>query len=439
MKFYGREKELNELRKLFAQANESAKMTVLTGRRRAGKTLLALEFAADHKFVYLFVAKKSEPLLCLEYLDEVKRKFDVPVVGDIRNFKTLFALLLEISRYERFTLILDEFQEFYNINPAVYSDMQHLWDLNRKKSKLNLILIGSVYSLMHKIFQNSKEPLFGRADRILFIKPFTIKSLSTILADYGIADAKTLFDVYAFTGGMPKYIDILATNSALSYDLILDFMFEANSPFLDEGKTLLIEEFGKEYATYFSILELIATGKTARTEIESILERNIGGYLERLENDYFMITKHKPINAKPNARLQKYSIADNFINFWFRFIYRNRSALETENFAYLKSLVKRDYSSFCGKLLEKFFRELLANTGRYNRIGSYWEKDNQNEIDLVAINDMEREIVMAEVKLNKAKINLEALKQKSQRLLTAYSGYKPIWLGLSLEEVKNYI
>jgi len=439
MKFYDRESELKELRKLFAQAKESAKMTVLTGRRRVGKTLLALEFAANHKFIYFFVSRKSEPLLCLEYLDEIKKKFDVPVLGDIRDFKTVFALLLEISRRERFTLIVDEFQEFYNINPAVYSEMQHLWDLHKQKSKLNLILIGSVYSLMHKIFESSKEPLFGRADRILFIKPFSIPSLNEILADYNAADAKTLFDVYVITGGMPRYLDILATNSALSYDRMLSFIFEANSPFMHEGKTLLIEEFGKEYSTYFSILELIATGKTARTEIESILERNVGGFLERLENDYFMVTRHKPINAKPNARLQKYAIADNFLNFWFRFIYRNRSAVETGNLGYIKDLVQRDYANFCGKLLEKFFRELLANTGRYNQIGSYWEKDNQNEIDLVALNDAKKEIVIAEVKLNKAKINLEVLKQKSPRLLAAYPKYKPTWLGLSLNEVKNYL
>jgi AAA+ ATPase superfamily predicted ATPase len=439
MKFYDREKELDALNKLYAQAGKSARMTVLTGRRRVGKTLLALEFAESHKFVYFFVSKKSEPLLCLEYLDEIKKKFDVPVIGDIRDFKTIFALLLEISRKERFTLIVDEFQEFYNINPAIYSEMQHLWDLNKDKSKLNLILIGSVYSLMHKIFQNSKEPLFGRADRILFIKPFPIKSLNTILADYGAAGAKTLFDVYVFTGGMPKYLDILATNAALRHEHILDFMFEANSPFLNEGKTLLIEEFGKEYATYFSVLELIATGKTARTEIESILERNVGGHLERLENDYFIISKHKPIDAKPNSRLQKYEIADNFINFWFRFIYRNRSAVETGNFNYIKALVKRDYSNFCGRLLEKFFRELFADSGRYNRIGSYWEKDNQNEIDLVAVNDMEKRIVVAEVKLNKTKINVEVLKQKSQPLLATYKGYKPEWLGLSLEDVKHYL
>lgn len=434
MKFYNRQTELNKLQLLYEQSGDSGRMTVLTGRRRVGKTSLALEFAKNHKFLYLFVSKKSESLLCLEYLEEIKKIFTLPVVGEIRNFKDIFALLLEISREEHFTLIIDEFQEFYYLNPSVYSDVQHLWDLDKDKCKLNLIFIGSVYSLMHKIFENSREPLFERADRIFYVKPFKIKTIRDILSDYGCLDAKSLFDLYLFTGGVPRYMDILIKNSALTYEKILDFMLEEDSPFIDEGKNLLIEEFGKEYGTYFSILELISVGKTARAEIESILGCQVGGYLDRLENDYALVSKHKPIDARPNSRLQKYRIVDNFLNFWFRFIYRNRSAVETGNFDYVKQIINRDYSVYSGRVLELFFQQLFADTGQYNRVGSYWEKSNENEIDLVAVNDLKKEIVFAEVKLNKSKIRLEGLKNKSKNLLAAYPGYRAQWLALGLED-----
>lgn len=439
MKFYNREKELQKLQTLYKQSNENGRMTVLTGRRRVGKTSLALELAKNHKFVYLFVSKKSEPLLCLEYLEEIKKIFTIPVVGEIHNFKDIFALLLEISREEHFTLIIDEFQEFYYLNPSVYSDVQHLWDLNKDTCKLNLMFIGSVYSLMHKIFENSREPLFQRADRVLYIKPFKIKTIHDILNDYKHLDVKTLFDLYLFTGGVPRYIDILVKNSAFTYEKILDFILEEDSPFIDEGKNLLIEEFGKEYGTYFSILELISVGKTARAEIESILGCQVGGYLDRLENDYAIIAKHKPLDAKPNSRLQKYRIIDNFLNFWFRFIYRNRSAVETGNFDYVKQIINRDYAVYSGRVLELFFQQLFADTGQFNRVGNYWEKGNENEIDLVAINDMKKEIIIAEVKANKSKIRLEGLKHKAKNLLAAYPEYNAQWLALGLEDTKNYI
>ncbi len=440
MRFYDRQQELAELNKLMGQTKGGSRMAVLTGRRRVGKTLLSLEFAKDKKHLYLFVAKKSEALLCEEYVAEIKRLYpDAPVIGNIRSFPDVFQLLLQIAKDEPLTVIIDEFQEFYNINPSVYSEIQKLWDLNKAKSKLNVICVGSVYSLMHKIFEGSKEPLFNRADRMFMIKPFSIGTMAGILRDYKIKNASVLFDYYLFTGGSPKYIDQLVENQAFTFKKILNFAVEANSPSLNEGRNLLIEEFGKEYGTYFSILELISVGKTGRSEIQSILESDVGGFLDRLERDYAVIERYKPVNAKPNSRAQKYRIADNFLAFWFRFIYRNRSAVETGNFEYIRDIIRRDYSTYAGRVLERFFQTLYAETGEYNRIGSYWEKDGQNEIDLVAMNDMKKTMVIAEIKMNKDRIDLAGLKVKSKTLIASYPKYKVEWQALGLEDVDRLV
>jgi AAA+ ATPase superfamily predicted ATPase len=414
-------------------------MAVITGRRRVGKTMLALEFAQQRKFLYFFVSKKAEHLLCMEYIEEIRKHFTLPVIGEIKYFRDVFALLLELARKERFVLIVDEFQEFHNINPAIYSEMQRLWDLNKFGCTMLLICIGSVYSLMHRIFEEAKEPLFGRADRIIFLKGFTIHDMRVVLADHGTEKARDLFDCYLLTGGMPKYLDVLTSHAALSYGKMMDLVLSPNSPFIDEGRNLLVEELGKEYGMYFSILELISSGKTARTEIESILEIHSGAYLARLEHDYALITKHKPVGAKPNSRLQKYRLADNFLNFWFRFILRNRSAAETGNFAYVRKIVDRDYDTYSDRILERFFQQLFAETGRYNLIGSYWEKGNRNEIDVVALNDLKKEMVLADVKLSKSKTDISALQRKARGLLSGYSGYRVEWLGLGLEDAIAYL
>jgi AAA+ ATPase superfamily predicted ATPase len=439
VKFYNRQTEIQELSAIYSQSESESRMMVITGRRRVGKTMLALEFSREKRFVYLFVSRKAEHLLCVEYLEEIRKRFTLPVTGDIRLFRDIFALLLDLSRRERFTLIIDEFQEFLNINPAVFSEIQKLWDLNRSQCRMNLICIGSIYSLMHRIFEEAKEPLFGRADRIITLKAFSISDIWTVLQDHECRDPRSLFAVYLLTGGMPKYLDLLTANAALTRERILDFVLTANSPFINEGKNLLIEEFGKDYAIYFSILELIAAGKTSRSEIESVLQIQAGAYLARLETDYAVLSRVKPIDAKPNARLQKYRIADNFLNFWFRFIFRNRSAVETENFGYIREVVDRDYDTYSGPLLEKFYRELFAEKKTYNRIGSSWEKGNKNEIDLIAVNDLEKKLVIAEVKLNRARIDLAALKAKAEKLLSSYPGYHVEWLALGLEDIGVYV
>lgn len=205
--------------------------------------------------------------------------------------------------------------------------------------------------------------------------------------------------------------------------------------FLEEGKNLLIEEFGKEYTTYFSILSLIAGSKTSRSEIESILERNIGGYLEKLEKDYTLIKKIKPIFAKEGSRTVKYEIIDNYFNFWFRFIYKYKSAIEIENYTFVKEIVKRDFNLYSGRFLEKYFTEKLKSTNNYSNIGTYWEKANQNEIDIVALSDFDKKVLIAEVKINPKKINLEILKQKAKKLEKLLNSYESTYVGFSLDDM----
>ncbi len=411
-------------------------MTVVFGRRRIGKTKLILKSAEKDAFLYFFVARKDEKLLCSEFAEEAQNKLGIKILGSIDKFKDLFELLLNNSVKKPFTLIIDEFQEFNRINPSVFSDMQNIWDQNKDKTKLNLILSGSVYSLMKKIFEHSKEPLFGRADEKINLKPFNIDVLKQIITENtDLKNTKDLLAFYTLTGGIAKYVEIFTDKKAFTLNKMLDVFFRENSLFLEEGKNILIEEFGKEYAIYFSILSLIASSKTSRSEIESILGKNIGGYLDKLENEYYIIRKIKPVLAKNGGRTQKYLIDDNFLSFWFRFVYKYRSAVEIENYDYLKDIVKRDFDTYSGPFLEKYFHEKTALSKKYNIIGSYWEKGNLNQIDLVAINQTTKDILFAEIKLNKDKASVEVLKEKSANIRAKYKSYKANYTKLSVDDM----
>jgi hypothetical protein len=410
-------------------------MTVITGRRRVGKTKLILE-AFGENMLYLFIARKEEKLLCEEFSYLIRNKLNNKIIGKITAFKDLFEYLMILSEEKALTVVIDEFQEFYNINPSVYSDMQNIWDNYKNKSKMNLILSGSIYSLMKKIFENSKEPLFGRADKKIYLKPFDVDILKKIIIENNKSANKIdILSFYMFTGGMAKYVELFVDNGALTYSKMLDLILEENSIFIEEGKDLLIEEFGKEYATYFSILSLIASSKTSRSEIESILEKNIGGYLDRLENEYSIIKKIKPAFSKEGGRIQKYVIEDNFLNFWFRFIYGYKSAVEIGNLKYVQNIIDRDFATYAGKFLEKYFIEKLKLSQEFSYIGSYWEKGNKNEIDIVAVNGIDKKILLAEVKLNPKKININKLKEKAEKLTEKFKDCNFEYKGFSLEDL----
>ena len=437
LKFYDREKEIALLSNIEQKSVEAAQMTFVVGRRRIGKTTLLTQTFRGKPMLYFFIEKKNEALLCEEFVTEIHEKLGTTVFGEIRSFKNVFGYLMELSQNRHFTLIIDEFQEFRNINSSIYSEMQNIWDANKNRSKLNLILCGSVYSLMKQIFENSNEPLFGRATARIQVKSFDIKTIKEIIRDYHPDFSnEDLLAFYLFTGGVAKYVELLADAKAFTLESILNEVFSDNSLFIDEGKNVLIDEFGKDYGNYFSILSLIALSKTSRPEIESVLNMNIGGFLDKLENEYGLITKIRPILSKPAGKNVKYRLNDNFLNFWFRFIYKYSGAVETESFDYLKSIVNRDYTTYSGQILERYFREKIMKEENLSAIGSYWESGNQNEIDIVAINEYEKTAIIAEVKRQKDKISLDILREKAKNLVNKeLAEYKIEYRALSIEDM----
>jgi hypothetical protein len=436
MHFYNRENELKLLRNIDEKSKRLAQMTVVVGRRRIGKTTLLNKSVQGTPFVYLFVTRKNEALLCDEFVSTIKTSLNVEVYGSIKTFKEVFSFLMDLSQRLHFTLIIDEFQEFLNINTSIFSEMQNIWDSRKDHSTINLILCGSVYSMMTRIFEHSKEPLFGRATARIHLKPLNVSTLKEILAEHNPTFTdEDLLAFFIFTGGVAKYVELLVQSGALSLEKMLDEMVSENSLFIDEGKNVLIDEFGRDFGNYFSILSLIASSKTSRPEIESVLEMDTGGFLSRLEVDFGIIQKVKPINAKPGGRNLKYYIRDNFLNFWFRFIYKNWSAIEIGNFNYVRSIVESDYRTYSGRFLEQYFVEKIALEGNWSRIGTYWERGNKNEIDIVALNEADRKILICEVKLNAENISINGLRQKAKNLLQDYNNFDVEYKGLSMDDM----
>lgn len=125
MKFYNRERELE----LLARTREVAfgnhsQMTVLTGRRRIGKTKLILKSCEGTPTVYLFVRRSNEAALCAQFAETVARSLNTYVSSEITSFVGLFETLMSIGRNLSFNLVVDEFQEFFYINPSIYSGVQ---------------------------------------------------------------------------------------------------------------------------------------------------------------------------------------------------------------------------------------------------------------------------------------------------------------------------
>lgn len=413
MKFYDREKELAILQANEQQSFESAVFTVLMGRRRIGKTSLITHALKDKEYAYLFVTKDSEALLCQNFQRELTEQIGLTIYGEVTNFKDLFEIIMKEAQRRHLTIVIDEFQTLYKINPSIFGDIQNIWDRYKQDAKINFIVLGSIQTLMKRIFEDHSEPLYGRPTSKFTLRPFTIDVMKEILHDvHPNYSPEDLLCLYAITGGVAKYIELLIDAKCYTKEKMLNYICRQDSYFLTEGKDLLNQEFSGEFSTYFSIMQVIAAGKTKRSEIDSTLHKDMGTYLQNLENKYELICRLKPLLAKQNGKVTAYEIHDNFLRFWFRFIYPYQSLIERNLFSLLRSNISNNYEGFTGRTLERYFQDKVMETEQFTQVGNWWDRKGQNEIDLIAINEFTHTGIIAKIKRNPHKISLSKLQEK---------------------------
>ena len=436
MRFYNREEELEILAKNREQSANQSVMTTLIGRRRTGKTSLLLKSVEGTRHLYLYVSKDNEQMLCKKFQEQATATLGIQIFGQTSSFGELFEQLMRYGIDYNYTLIIDEFQNFLSINKSIPSSIQDVWDRYKDRARVNLILCGSIYSMMKRIFENGDEPLYGRRDSNMRLLPFSISTLKQILADHNPNYvAEDLLCLYMLTGGVAKYVALLMDAKATTKDKMLRCALAPDSPFLSEGTELLVSEFGRDYGTYFSILQLIAGGMTTQSEIDSIIGKNTGAYLNNLHVDYTFISKNTPILSKPGARNIKWQIDDPFLRFWFRFVYPYQGLIESNRTELLVQYVSDNYAQFTGRTLERLFHERMWQSGQYTRIGNWWDKKGEQEIDMVALNEFDKTCVIAEIKRNPKKLSLSNLETKAATLSSEIKEYSIKYQLLSLDDI----
>lgn len=438
-KFYNRELQLETLREISTNIEYSkGRLSVVVGRRRVGKTRLLNEAfdSLKQQHLYLFISRKSEKALVSEFsaILEVKlnSRFFQPT-----SLKDIFEYLFDYATKTPLTIVVDEFQDIERVDPSLFSDLQNLWDSYKTNSMLHLVCCGSLYNLMTRLFKDDKQPLLNRDDYFFKINPLTPGYIKAIMQDNGKYNPNDLLLWWCLSGGIPKYLEWL--NNATTAPLIN--LISETSPLIKEGMHRLVEDFGSEHRAYFDILGAIASGYNTRPRIENYLAIGVGVHLEKLEKDFDIIHKIRTITAKESSRDIRYEIADEFLSFWFRFIYSNRSAVEIENFDFIRRIIERDFDTYSGKQLENLFKAILAESKQFNQIGSYWDSKGEDEIDIVAIDDLNKKILIAEVKRQSRKYSETKLIMKSKSLLQQLNrlSYDVTYRGFTLDNLDEVV
>lgn len=406
IKFIGRK---NELKKLDEISKDNF-FLILKGRRRIGKTMLLKKALPNAIYLFIWPDKTIDWIL-----EQISNEYKLP---QFKNFGSLLEYLFEQNK----TIIIDEFQNFLNVDKSIYGEMQKIID-DRKQKKIffKLAVAGSSYSLMNKVFYDSASPLYGRKTHEIDLTNLNIHDLFTELK-ISLSEFIELWSVFE---GVPYYYELIDLNKT-ARENIFNLIISRDSQLKEEGKAILSVEFGKDSRTYNTVLTAISEGKTKLNEISSLFNNKKNEsikYLDMLRKEFNLVRKITPITEDTkNSRTGKYEIIDNFLSFWFYFYDKNRSYIEQERFDEIKSFFDHQFNTFVGRKFEKFVMNLINDKKilfemNFNSLGNQWGKSKTGayEIDIVSLNREKKEILFGECKW-KEKVNaLEILKELEQK------------------------
>ncbi len=428
VQFVDRKEELAALERAY---HARSSLAIIYGRRRLGKTLLALEFIkGKYNAYYLFT---KEPVA-----DQVRKLARTigKAIGSRRleefgatDFEDLFSEVAEVqsNASKKLVIVLDEFPNVARIGNAMPSVFQKIWDSYLNGSNIMLILTGSSVGMMRSEVLNYSAPLYGRSNAIIMLGQLDFAD-AILLMPKGLEFEEKL-ELYFMLGGIPAYYSIIndmllgskSTRHTLSE--IIRAMLGRGSIFLEEPSILLSEEVSKE-ERYLSILSLLAEGINKPSEIASklgIAQGNLQQYLNLLE-ELGITWKEFPVTEEKKKRSKKgiYRIKDSFSLFYFYALRKVAGELQTGQLDSAIESLERMLNTFYAWKFESFVHEFLIEISKrgktgfvIEKVGRWWGTTNAKEkganpieIDVVALNENTREILFGEAEWKNRKMDI---------------------------------
>ena len=426
-RFIDREKERGFLEEEYHKT--SASLVVIYGRRRIGKTELIKEFIKNKPALFFLATEESEKENRDMFKEKAAEYIRNPLLASaaVDDWETLFEYIVKERTIGRKLIVIDEFQYIAKSHPPFISVLQKIWDTVLANENVMLILCGSLVNMMYTQTLSYDSPLYGRRTGQIRMRQIPFKYYGGF---FNALDERQLIEAYAVTGGVPKYILSVKPYPDI-FEAIKKSVMSKES-YLYEEPAFLLEKEVQDVGSYFSIIKTIASGKQKPSEIAAALAipvTNLPKYL-RVLIDLDILEREVPATEdKPEkSKMGLYKIKDNYIKFWFTFIYPYRSYIEMDNTDFVMEKIRKGfianhaafvYEEICRR---EYLPELVAG-GKWGfiptRIGRWWDRTDK-EIDVVAVDENGDHIIFGECKFTNQPMDANIyydLKKKTEYVL----------------------
>ena len=400
-RFVDREQEMATLQSEYER--DGSALVVLYGRRRVGKTTLISEFIKNKKALFFLASEESESQNRLAFQEKAADFLNSNLLKnvEVKSWDVLFRAIMDSHFDSKPVIVLDEFQYLGKSNPAFPSVFQRIWEEILKDRQVMVILCGSLISMMQSQTLAYDSPLYGRRTAQIRLKQIPFAYYHQFFPD---KSRKELIEMYAVTGGVPKYIELFSQSKDI-YSAIEKCVLNRSGYLYDEPYFLLQQEVS-EVGSYFSIIKAIAAGNTKLSSIAGVLEvksTSLTKYLKTLI-DLDILEREVPVTEDSPEKSKKglYKIKDNYLRFWFAFVYPNMSFIESGHGRIVmdkirKSLVRNHIAFVYEDICRERMWEINAEgvwPFYFSKLGRYW--DSKEEIDIAAIDPDGKYLILGE-------------------------------------------
>lgn len=419
MDLIGRERELKILERFWE--GEEYEMGVVYGRRRIGKSFLLKHFS-EGKRAILFQATTNEISNLRDLASSVSLLFPIRSSVVYSSYENAFDDIAKLAKDEKLLFIIDEVSFLEESNKDILSIIQKYSDLVFSGTKLKFILCSSMESFMLERILGGKTPLFGRTSLRLRLRALRPEKASQFFPSWKLNE---LSFAYVITGGIPYYMMRFAKYKKFDEALEEEF-FSLGGALMTEPYFLLYSEV-RNVDLFMEVMSLIASGVNKTSKIADkagISQALCSSMLRKLSNLSFVSEKK---NAVINSKILGWEINDNFLAFWFRYIYPAQKAIELDNADLFFQKTLKEMNEFCGKRIEETVRQYIVNTSTvpikdYGFLEFANPVDRKNEeIDFVALTEGD-DYLFGEFKWKNSPIGIGVLDDLKRKATFVHSG-----------------
>ena len=422
-RFVDREQEMATLQREYDR--DGSGLVVLYGRRRVGKTTLISEFIKNKNALFFLASEESESQNRLAFQEKAADFLNSDLLKnvEVKSWDVLFRAIIDTHFDSKPVIILDEFQYLGKSNPAFPSVFQRIWEEILKDRQVMVILCGSLISMMQSQTLAYDSPLYGRRTAQIRLKQIPFAYYHAFFPE---KNRKELIEMYAVTGGVPKYIELFSQSKDI-YSAIETCVLNRSGYLYDEPHFLLQQEVS-EVGSYFSIIKAIAAGNTKLSAIAGVLEvksTSLTKYLKTLM-DLDILEREVPVTEDSPEKSKKglYKIKDNYLRFWFAFVYPNMSFIESGHGRIVmdkirKSLVRNHIAFVYEDVCRERMWEMNAQSAwpfYFSKLGRYW--DSKEEIDIAAIDPDGKNLILGECKYWQEPVGVSVLRELEAKAKT---------------------